>query len=124
MSNGDEEQKIFDEVKSGKLINWAINKLGLDNINNDVIEPVENGITSSSVRVRTNDTVPKSIMTSEEERPINNFYTSVPTFTINETPSNTSGNKAAFAAVLIVTEILALIVLVTLVTFVAFYGLS
>lgn len=123
MSNGDEEQKIFDGVKNGKLINWAINKLGLDNINNDVIEPVENGITSSSVRVRTNDTVPKSIMTSEEERPINNFYTSVPTFTINETPSNTSGNKA-FAEVLIVAEILALIILVTLITLVAFYGLS
>lgn len=123
MSNGDEEQKIFDGVKNGKLINWAINKLGLDNINNDVIEPVENGITSSSVRVRTNDTVPKSIMTSEEERPINNFYTSVPTFTINEIPSNTSGNKA-FAEVLIVAEILALIILVTLITLVAFYGLS
>ena len=96
----------------------------MSEINGKKLEDYTNiGRENPFVKVRTNDTIPKSNMTSEEERPINNFYTSVPTFTINETPSNTSGNKA-FAEVLIVAEILALIILVTLVTFVAFYGLS
>ena len=118
-----ENDILNDKTKLVEAVKVSFNKK-MSEINGKKVEDYTNiGRENPFVKVRTNDTIPKSNMTSEEERPINNFYTSVPTFTINETPSNTSGNKA-FAEVLIVAEILALIILVTLVTFVAFYGLS
>lgn len=78
-------------------------------------------------RVRTNtpNTIVIPTIKKEEPRENNNyFYQGVPTYTMNQNQTGISGNKAAFAAVLMVMEILALIILVTLITLVAFYGLS
>ena len=122
MSNGHEEQfAIKNSKKYINSIEEQLSKLREEvNTNSSSGESLNIG-----ARVRTN--IPGTIVipTIKKDKPneINNYYTGAPTYSISQNQTNINGNKA-FAAVLIVSEILSLIILVTLVTFVAFYGLS
>ena len=119
MSSGHEEQFALNNSKNNiKLIEQQLSNLREENMNSSPIESINAG-----VRVRTNPIVIPTI-TREEPKEINNYYNSVPTYSMNQNQTGIGGNNAAFAAILMVMEILALIILVTLITLVAFYGLS
>ena len=130
MSNGKEEEYVLNpEYLKPTLSNFEANfKTIIEDANNNSSNEYDSvnsvGNVSSRIRKIDNPIIVPTIKKDEPRENNNYFYQEVPTYTINQNQTGVGGSKAAFAAVLIVTEILALIVLVTLVTFVAFYGLS
>lgn len=113
MSNGYEEQNAINNSSK----NIEIIKQQFDELNNKV--NTSQSSVNVGARVRTNDTIITSNKQEEIKRSNFNYY-DVPTYYIGK---NNMDNKA-YAAVLIVMEVVSLIFLVSLITFVALKGLS
>lgn len=120
MSNGFEEQNAINSC--GKIIEDTKRRLNLEAVvQQDSLETSNSGIDKSNVRVRTDGmshdlpSLENNITTQNQT----NYYTGMPTYQTTE-----SSNNKAFAAVLVVMEVVSLIFLVSLITFVVLKGIS
>ena len=120
MSNGFEEQNAINSC--GKNIEDTKKRLNLEEVvQRDSLETSNSGIDKSNVRVRTNG-MPHTLPNWENNNSNQNqtsYYTGMPIYQTTE-----SSNNKAFAAVLVVMEVVSLIFLVSLITFVVLKGIS
>ncbi len=118
LNSGNEEQYTIDNCQ--KIIEDTKKKLNLEEVvQQKSNETIDSGINKANVRVRTNG-MPHDLPSLENNITTPNqtsYYSGMPTYKIES-------NNKAYAAVLIIMEVVSLIFLVSLITFVVLKGIS